>query len=311
MSTVKYVVGNFSKHDYSVLKHVISVVDVQTKANWEEASEADADVTFLGMDEPGGESIWDRTTDAVRVWCSHADNDEAEWVLKLPARPVPLLQLLRKLEVAVASSADAAASGGEPATRDAVNRGRGVSSGAAFRPADGILGYLHEILESGIQAVLHARSDDPTFPPPELLVDGAERQFFWAGNDAELAGLCAMPADGIRGRKARDDEYRRHTGGLAARPLAQLLWLAALYGSAGAPMEGLTGGSTVRLDAGVGNAGIQLAPEERKLERLLIDGSHTVSELVRESGLPEKQVFAFINGGLALGIAQLEQNEGG
>lgn|GEM_PF-5167693 len=303
MGKCRFAIANFSEYDYTVLKSMISVVEVRTEADWEEVSEAKADVVFVGMDEPDGEPIWQRVTETIRVWCTRSGDAEAEFILKLPVRPDPLSQLLRELETEAA--ADGAS--GEPATKAAVKRGRGAASGDAFRPQDSILGYIEKIRDGGVQGLLHARHDDPTFPPPELLVDGASERFLWGGSEAELAALCAMPAEMIRGRQANQDEYQRGAVGLEERPLTQLLWLAAIYGSAGVPLEGLTPSVSVRMDTRATNTGIPLAPEEKKLERLLMDNPHSAEQLVAESGLQEKQVIAFINGCLALGIAHLEQ----
>ncbi len=307
MTECKYAVANFTEYDYTVLKSMISVVNVRTDATWAEANESDADVIFVGMDATGGDAIWSRGADCVRVWCTRDDEGGAgnNHLLKLPVRPDPLSKLLRELEMEAALDA----AGGESLTKAAVER-TPRRADDVFRPADCMLGYLQEIREGGVRALLHARHDDPTFPPPELLVDGDQQRFLWASSDNELINLCTMSVDNLRGRRASDDEYQRHATGLEERPLAHLLWLAALYGSSGAPLEGLTTASTVTLHAPAGETGVPMAADERKLERLLLDRPYTVSALAEESGLPQPQVVAFVNGCLALGIAELGQEAG-
>lgn len=300
MSKCRYAIRNLGTYDYSVLKSMISVVEIRATARWVEAGDADADVVFVGMDDAGAQHAWNSVTDAVRVWCSRAGGSGFAPTLQLPVRPDPLSRLLRRLEAELAPGTAHA----EPATRSAVKRSRGSPDGY-FRPADCLLGHLQDIRAGGVQALIHARHEDPTFPPPELLVDGAAQRFVWPGRHEVLTALCSMSAEGIRGRTVSDDQYHRHTVGLAEQPLVQLLWLAAVYGSAGIPMEGLTNRSRVDLKGRLSDAGIPLAPEERRLEQSLHESPRAVGELVDECGLPERQVTAFVNGCLAVGIGRI------
>lgn len=304
MAERSYAVSNFSEYDHSVLRSIMSLVGARTQNEWVEADSSSAHVVFINVDDAAGRQAWDDVEGRPRVWCTREDEEGgADYVLGLPVRFKTLLPLVERLEADVPDPSAAA----RPATKSSAPQATGSSpKGGHFRATDGMLGYLERIQQGGMHAVLHTRDYAPLFPPTDLAVDGAAGRFVWPDSDNDLAELCAMPADGIAARKLPEDEYRTYAEATGERPLEVLLWMAAVHGSAGLPMEGLDDDTPVSLSGKPSDLGIPLDNNERKLERQLRGSPQTVDDLATQTGAPDTQIIAFINGCLALGVAQLE-----
>lgn len=303
MTTFYFATKNMEDYHHAVLKSMISVTQVRTDHDWEEVEDDRAQVTFVGMDAPDT-AAWEGAASTLRVWCARAADSEADFSLAIPIRPDPLSRLLRALEMELGG--DEAT--GEPATRAAVGR-ESVSAGEAFRRADGLLRDLDDIRAGGLHAALHIRNVDPTFPPPDLLIDGGAGEFVWPSSEDELVALCALPIDAIRGRKITAEAFDEAATGYERRPVAELPWLAAVHGSAGKPIEGVGPDKLVALEQRVGASGVLLRAEEKKLERALLDRARTPRELSDQLGVPQNQVYAFVNGCIALGAARVAAPE--
>ncbi len=136
----------------------------------------------------------------------------------------------------------------------------------------------------------------------DVFVDGLNRSLATVAPAQMLHEMVRLPVSALRVERLAASEFAVISSGLNVSTLNGLLWTAAVHCSGGRLLPGHRMDTPVRLRAWPNFTRTDFRPEHLRLAAKLAMQSLSLSELAEHSGVPEAEVIAFYNAGVAVDL---------
>jgi hypothetical protein len=304
----------FSELEDLTLQAVLTLSERALSARWRHQKDIKrANAVLVFVDSPEGAQFWDSDTrnhsSACFVACSSQGVADARWTLDLRLHELPsrkkLVNLLNTLSEHLAKQAaetlKESADGKPRANPSQPPTGAKPIDRPAFEPGGYLLGLLQKAMAAG---------QDSIFALPNrgawLAVSPKAQRYYAAAPVDQLQALLQSRADDIHSRALPVEKLLESAIGkdLSHRPLAELLWQAALASSGGRLLTGRSPKDVVRLKHW---PPITYLPSFRAFLRIAAfmgQNAASLESVAEHTGAPLETVFDFHNACEALDLLE-------
>lgn len=282
------------------LRSLLELINSRNSQGWTLMQEGQANVVLFDVDTDSGRAAWNAnqglTRESIRVWCSRRGPTEAvKYYLKKPYRYQALVDLLTAVTGAKARSGKTV-----PISAAIKTKPESKLAGKIFNPDEHFLGLLLSATEEK-QPVRFQRQNGAS-----LYVEPTDWEYFYPESEKGLRSLCAsVPAQikveiiskGVLAKQIAQE-------GMQGRSLQSLIWLAALEGSAGRPLQGWEEGGMLKLKQWPNLGVLQHSLDEMRLATFMATQAATLVTISARTGVARQKVVDFINACYAVGLLE-------
>lgn len=283
-----------------VLRSLLELVNSRTRQSWSLVEGERANVVLFDVDTEAGRSAWNAnqglTRESIRVWCSRQGPTEAvKYYLKKPYRYQYLVDLLTTVRGSEPESRKIA-----PASAVTKNKfGRRLID-TVFNPADHFLGLLLSVIEEKQPVQFQYQDSLPLYVEPK------DWEYFHQDSEACLRRLCGSVSSHITVEVITKELLTQQitSESIEGRSLQNLLWLAALEGSAGRPLPDWGGEDLLKLKQWPNLGVLRHSLDEMRLAAFMTKQAANLATIVADTGVSKKKAVNFINACSVVGFLE-------
>jgi hypothetical protein len=303
MFTIAYI--ELASTDVSVLKVAVGLVNGRSDVKMQVVEDSDpafasANIFLVDMDSEGGRTFYQQfqygRQRVMLLLSTETLNDQRNSTLKKPIRVQTLKDVLVDLyEEMFVKTQMGALKKPEP------NTSKMDSIPVSARKTSEMLFFLLWDLKQKRQVA-------QIFCPPHspLFVNGQQEIIASSASRDTLRKMTHGESGSVRSTAISDSDFNVLARGQLIIPLSQVLWSAALYGSAGILLPGHQLDTPVQMTAWPNLSRLEFNTEHMKLASLMTSQALTLQQIQRKSGFSLDVVIGFYNACVVSGLIAIK-----